>query len=148
MTGNDLNLATRQLYCLDQWDGRVPFNLWFAIDWYTFPIAPLTPWLVDFDWASRSDPESGEEVTPCNLPVDPLNDAAGVGLFFLSLNKRQAQLLLYKEYNACNRINVRVEVFGNFLGTLQVLFTFCQNFFFYFFTFSFILNIIIDSSLV
>ena len=56
------------------------------MDWYTLPMAPLTPWLVDFDCASRSDPESGDDVTPCSLPVDPLSDAAGVGLFFLSLN--------------------------------------------------------------
>ena len=48
-------------------------------------MAPLTPCDVDFDCASRSDPLSGDDVTPCNLPVEPLSDAAGVGLFFLSL---------------------------------------------------------------
>ena len=55
-------------------------------------MAPLTPCDVDFDCASRSDPLSGEDVTPCNLPVEPLSDAAGVGLFFLSLKTN----LLYR----------------------------------------------------
>ena len=58
-------------------------------------MAPLTPCDVDFDCASRSDPLSGDDVTPCNLPVEPLSDAAGVGRFFLSLNaKLQSDILV------------------------------------------------------
>ena len=53
------------------------------------PIAPFTDWpVVLVCAASRSEPLSGDEVTPCNLPVDPLNDAAGVGRFFLSLKQQ------------------------------------------------------------
>jgi len=63
----------------------VPLSLWLAMDWYTLPIAPFTDWpVVLVCVASRSEPLSGDEVTPCSLPVDPLNDAAGVGRFFLS----------------------------------------------------------------
>lgn len=56
-------------------------------------MAPLTPCDVDFDCASRSDPLSGDDVTPCNLPVEPLSDAAGVGRFFLSLKN-----ICYKDF--------------------------------------------------
>ena len=56
-------------------------------------MAPLTPCDVDFDCASRSDPLSGDDVTPCNLPVEPLSDAAGVGRFFLSLKKSVIKIL-------------------------------------------------------
>ena len=70
-------------------EGSVPFSLWLAMDWYTLPIAPFTDWpVVLVCAASRSEPLSGDEVTPCNLPVDPLNDAAGVGRFFLSLKQQ------------------------------------------------------------
>ena len=73
-------------------DGSVPFSLWLAIDWYTFPMAPLTVVPVVFVCASRSEPLSGDDVTPCNLPVEPLNEAAGVGRFFLSLNGLNDQI--------------------------------------------------------
>ena len=94
-------------------------------------MAPLTPCDVDFDCASRSDPLSGDDVTPCNLPVEPLSDAAGVGLFFLSLNKKVLKTVVII-------VNLRIEVFSDFFSPLEVLFAFRKNFFFHFFTFGFI----------
>ena len=71
----------------------MPLSLWLAMDWYTLPIAPFTDWpVVLVCVASRSEPLSGDEVTPCSLPVDPLNDAAGVGRFFLSLIQTQVKI--------------------------------------------------------
>ena len=55
-------------------------------------MAPLTVVPVVFVCASRSEPLSGDDVTPCNLPVEPLNEAAGVGRFFLSLNGLNDQI--------------------------------------------------------
>ena len=63
--------------------------LWFAIDWYTRPRAPFTPLAgVDLECPSRSLPESGDDVVaPASLPVEPASEAAGVGRFFLSLER-------------------------------------------------------------
>ena len=49
-------------------------------------MAPLTPAAPFGMVESKSEPESGDEVvTPWSFPVEPDNDAAGVGRFFLSL---------------------------------------------------------------
>ena len=62
-------------------------------------MAPLTPAAPFGMVESKSEPESGDEVvTPWSFPVEPDNDAAGVGRFFLSLKIYHFNLFQLLEY--------------------------------------------------